>query len=242
VLPKAIFFDLDETLLQDDRAFPIAVASTCIDLAHFDGAVDPHRLRDTYMAVSDGFWRDMAAVLSSSSGMDGQAVRRRLWAQVLEQQGIATSATIDEAAALYAHHRKRGYVAYEDTMTVLTALYRRVRLAVITNGFGDMQREKLQVMEVDSYFDLVLAAGELGIGKPDPGIFRFALDKLGVAPEQVWHVGDSLISDVAGAKAAGLTAVWLNRRGLKREDAQPEPDYEVASLSELLPLLDGDSE
>jgi putative hydrolase of the HAD superfamily len=105
-----------------------------------------------------------------------------------------------------------------------------------------MQREKLQVMEVDSYFDLVLAAGELGIGKPDPGIFRFALDKLGVAPEQVWHVGDSLISDVAGAKAAGLTAVWLNRRGLKREDAQPEPDYEVASLSELLPLLDGDSE
>jgi cyclopropane-fatty-acyl-phospholipid synthase len=61
--------------------------------------------------------------------------------------------------------------------------------------------------------------------------------KLGLQADETWHIGDSLSSDVAGAKAAGLTAVWLNRHGVQRTGSDPEPDYEIASLSELLPLL-----
>ena len=70
-----------------------------------------------------------------------------------------------------------------------------------------------------------------------PAIFQLALDKLGVEPENVWHIGDSLASDVAGAKASGLTAVWLNRHGAVRKEDDPQPDHEIASLAELLLLL-----
>ena len=76
-------------------------------------------------------------------------------------------------------------------------------------------------------FNAVAISGELGVAKPDPAIFRFALDKLGIGAANTWHVGDSLASAVAGAKAAGLTAVWLNRGGLTRLPQDPSPDLEL---------------
>lgn len=86
-------------------------------------------------------------------------------------------------------------------------------------------------------FSAVAISGELGVAKPDPEIFRYALDRLGISPENAWHVGDSLRLDVAGAKAAQLTAVWLNRNGLERQAADPEPDFEISSLTELFEIL-----
>jgi FMN phosphatase YigB (HAD superfamily) len=56
-------------------------------------------------------------------------------------------------------------------------------------------------------------------------------------PDSVWHVGDSLESDVAGAKGAGLRSVWLNRRGLVLPEGAPRPDHEIGSLQELVELL-----
>jgi putative hydrolase of the HAD superfamily len=114
----------------------------------------------------------------------------------------------------------------------------RLPLAVITNGPRDMQLDKLEQHGYDRHFDVFLASGELGYGKPDPRIFTHVCEKLGVAPEDAWHIGDSLASDVAGAKAAGLTAVWLNREGLERPASAPGPDAEIRGLRDLLTMLD----
>ncbi len=65
-------------------------------------------------------------------------------------------------------------------------------------------------------FRPVVISAEIGINKLDPAIFAIAIDKLGVKPEHAWRVTDNLRRDVEGAKAAGLTAVWLNRGGLRR--------------------------
>ena len=90
---------------------------------------------------------------------------------------------------------------------------------------------------MEYWFDVVVISGEVGFAKPDASIFRLALNKLPVEPENVWHVGDSLTTDVAGAKAAGLTAVWLNRSGLVRRESDPEPDLEIRSLSNLMAFI-----
>jgi FMN phosphatase YigB (HAD superfamily) len=113
----------------------------------------------------------------------------------------------------------------------------RLPLAVITNGAADTQREKINVDGLKNQFTAIVISAELGVAKPDPAIFQFALDRVSFPPEAVWHVGDSLQSDVAGAKAVGLTAIWLNRHGSLRVSSDPEPDLEIASLSELLALL-----
>jgi FMN phosphatase YigB (HAD superfamily) len=61
-----------------------------------------------------------------------------------------------------------------------------------------------------------------------------ALDMLGVAPAEAWHIGDTLATDIAGARGA---AVWLNRTGRERGEHEPEPDLEVRSLLDLGELL-----
>ena len=113
----------------------------------------------------------------------------------------------------------------------------QVRLGLITNGASDSQREKLRVLDLERWFEVVVVSGEVGIAKPDVSAFGLAIDKLGVERESVWHVGDSLTTDVAGAKAAGIIAVWLNRRGLVRRESDPEPDLEIRSLSSLVPYF-----
>jgi putative hydrolase of the HAD superfamily len=106
----------------------------------------------------------------------------------------------------------------------------------MTNGASDTQRDALRTLGIEQIFSAVVISAEIGIAKPDPAIFAFAIDQLGVKPEHVWHVGDSLRSDAGGAKAAGLIAVWLNRGRLPRTEYEPLPDHEIRSLRELAGL------
>jgi FMN phosphatase YigB (HAD superfamily) len=92
-------------------------------------------------------------------------------------------------------------------------------------------------MGIEDEFRAIVISGEVGIAKPSAAVFGLALDKLGLEPKNVWHVGDSLGTDVAGAKAAGIAAVWLNRNGALLNDGDPKPDYEIRSLAELAEIL-----
>jgi putative hydrolase of the HAD superfamily len=122
-------------------------------------------------------------------------------------------------------------------------------LAIVTNGPSDVQRESLRGIE--DRVDAVIISGEVGVAKPDPAIFFLAAERLGVVPQDAWHVGDSLSHDVEGAQAAGIPAVWLNRGPnpaplammptLPAAPTAPSgvirPDLEIASLTELLHML-----
>ncbi len=66
---------------------------------------------------------------------------------------------------------------------------------------------------------------------------RDKLKALGIEPEKAWHVGDSLDTDIAGARAASLTAVRLNRTGQIRHESQPEPYFEIRTLASLTAIL-----
>jgi putative hydrolase of the HAD superfamily len=129
------------------------------------------------------------------------------------------------------------FTPFDDAVPLLEALHGRYKMAVITNGPADTQLDKLETAGLAQYFDLFVASGGVGYAKPHPAIFRHALERLSVEPEHACHVGDYLPNDVAGAHASGLTAVWLNRHGLKRETTDPEPHHEITSLRELMALL-----
>ena len=83
----------------------------------------------------------------------------------------------------------------------------------------------------------VFTSGEVGVGTPDPAIFEMALDWLGVPASDAVMVGDSAKRDVAGALAAGIRSVWVNRNGTKWDHTAPRPDAEIASLDELEKVL-----
>ena len=73
--------------------------------------------------------------------------------------------------------------------------------------------------------------------KPNRLVFQKALERLGLQPHDVLHVGDSDVDDVKGAQAAGLRVAWVNRDGRSRHSDVPEPDFEISDLTGLLTLL-----
>jgi putative hydrolase of the HAD superfamily len=119
---------------------------------------------------------------------------------------------------------------------VLRELQSRYRLAVVTNGAPDLQREKLERVGLVPYFAIITISGEVGIGKPDPRIFAHTLARLGVPPTQAVMVGNDLTRDIRGAQKAGITGIWVNRTGAAYVAGDTTPDTEIMSLLELVQM------
>jgi HAD superfamily hydrolase (TIGR01549 family) len=222
--PRAIFFDMDDTLVDDTGCYQLSIEGVCADLgAPFDAVT----LQAAYEASSLPWWPDG----------DLMSIRTKLWSQALEACGYDVGLA-PRVVERYLHHRVQTATLLDGAIEVLEALRSKYRLAVITNGGGDIQRLRLAHLGLDKYFDAVVASTDVDAGKPDRRIFDHASRLLGVPAEETWHVGDSLASDVAGALNAGLqAAVWYNCAGAEcgAEDAQPH--FQIAALSELPALL-----
>ena len=122
---------------------------------------------------------------------------------------------------------------YPDVVPTLEWLRGRYRLGVVTSG-PEYQRLKLKLTGLDKYFDVVVTREDVKAVKPEPRIFLYALERLGVKPEEALYVGDSLGQDVYGAKHLGMTAVWINRDG---SEGYHMADYEIRTLHELRKIL-----
>ena len=132
-----------------------------------------------------------------------------------------------------------GEKLYGDVKTVLEALHGKYRLGIIANQpLGTEAR--LKHYGIRDYFSVVLSSEEEGISKPNPELFRRALERAGCAPENAWMIGDRPDNDIAPAKALGMKTVRV-RQGLgglmpvTSEDWKA--DHTVDSLSELLSIF-----
>jgi putative hydrolase of the HAD superfamily len=104
----------------------------------------------------------------------------------------------------------RVYPEVRETLSVLRA--RGARLAVVSNWDSRLPY-LLDVLDLDDFFDAVVVSHLVGVEKPDPRIFRIAMELLGADPERTIHVGDVPEIDLEGARAAGIDAVLVDRRG-----------------------------
>ncbi|GAA0716394.1 HAD family hydrolase [Dokdonella soli] len=142
---------------------------------------------------------------------------------------------VDAAFEVYYAARNR-VDCYPDALPALAALSARLPLVSISNGNADLERIGLR-----QHFRHSISARELGVAKPAAAIFHEACARLGVAPENVLHVGDDPLLDVIGAHAAGLHTAWLNRHAATWAErvaqypahADATPDLEIRDLGEL---------
>ena len=128
---------------------------------------------------------------------------------------------------------------YPDTVKCLEVLEKKYYLGIIANHIPGAEK-RLEGMGIRRYFDLIVTSAEEGVAKPDPGIFRIALNRAGCAPEQTVMIGDRIDNDIVPAKQMGMKTVRIKQGVGKYWNIQGEcetPDYEVNSLSELLSIF-----
>ena len=229
-----VLFDAGDTLLAPAPSFQgrfVAVAAAhglpleeaAVDAAIADAVraatwpsdwTDPATQREFWV----GFYRQVLAGLGHDGGR-GAPVHREL------------------AEALFAAFSDpAGYRLFDDVRPALEELAGRgVKLGVVSN-FEPWLEEVLALQGVDHLFAVVAISGTLGVAKPDPAIFQWALQEAGADPAATIHVGDQPVNDVAAAQAVGLTPVLIDRFA-----RYPEPNgaYRVESLQDLVALVSG---
>jgi putative hydrolase of the HAD superfamily len=123
---------------------------------------------------------------------------------------------------------------YPDTLEVLKILKPCYKLGLITNGAPDLQWKKINGSNLKHYFDCIVISGEYGYGKPDPRLFYAAINGLKAGKSNTIMIGDSLDSDIKGAKDFGLKAIWINRNN---DSGEIKPDYQIDNLLKIKDIL-----
>jgi 2-haloalkanoic acid dehalogenase type II len=125
-----------------------------------------------------------------------------------------------------------GWTVFSDVTDTLSSLRdQRYKLGIISNWPSTLEKT-LERSGLRSYFSVVVGSGNVGYAKPHPQIFRIAADQMGVRPGEALYVGDSVEYDVAGARAAGMNVVLLDREGRCLTQSP-----RIQSLSQLTQLL-----
>ena len=158
-------------------------------------------------------------------------IRRRAFEKTLEYVGHPDKDLAAHLNTIYRKHRYGDIELYPDVIPTFDALAPHFKLGLLSNGNTYPENCGL-----DGRFAFVVFSQDVQVEKPDPKIFQITAERAGCDLTEMLHVGDSLKSDVMGAKNVGMPTVWLNREGLPN-DTDIRPDYEVTSLTEILTIL-----
>lgn len=255
---EAIIFDFDETLGQERACDDAAFLAVC-EIARQKYGIYAENLHQAVRRYARKLWRAASTLdycrdigISSWEGLYGDfngdnpnlrilqqwtpRYRQESWLLALQQYGVQDLDFADELAHRFANERVHRHANYPDAEQLLQDLKPNYRLAMLTNGAPGIQSAKINGSGLARYFDFIIISGDVGIGKPDPRIFKHTLDRLDVSAGSAIMVGDSLERDIKGAQAAGIRAVWINRNS----DTPPEditPDEIITELSELRTVI-----
>jgi putative hydrolase of the HAD superfamily len=216
---QAVVFDLDGTLLDRRRSFERFVRDQWERFAHcLQTAADQEQ-----------YVRSLI-----EHDRDGYAPRTSLFADVITRFNLPP----DLAQTLLNDYRvgfPDACLLFPDAVQTLARLRTSgLKLGLITNGSIRMQSRKLQSLALSPLFDTILISDAEGIRKPDHRIFHRALERLNINPDQAVFVGDHPEVDVAGARAAGMQAIW------RRDPSVPrmiEADGVIEELGDILTWL-----
>jgi putative hydrolase of the HAD superfamily len=207
---RAVFFDAGETILHAAPSFPELFAATLEGRGH---GIDPELIRDGLYAIPERF---VQAAERGERWTTSPERSRAFWTSVydgfLERVGLPVDDGLQDA--LYeAFTTLANYELFDDVPETFRELHALdLRVGLVSN-FERWLEDLLVQLEVRDALDVCVISGIEGVEKPDPAIFRLALDRSGLRPDEVVYVGDVPEFDVDPAISLGMSAVLLDRRG-----------------------------
>lgn len=230
--PKAIFFDMDGTILDWQTGMEESWLASCE--RHGDGSHTAAQLHEAIRVRRTWFWDDRDRAYRGRMDLDGAS--REIVRHAFADLGIDAIDAARELADDYRALRAAAIAPYPGAIETLQALRERgISMALITNGEARNQRRSIEKHALEQYFDCVVIEGEFGAGKPDERVFRHALAATRCDAERAWMVGDNLEADIATPHRLGMHTVWVDAdaRGLP-DPAPVRPDRIVRAIAELV--------
>jgi HAD superfamily hydrolase (TIGR01509 family) len=227
---KAILFDVDDTIFDRGGAQRKALRLIVREFHDIFAGIDKQTIVDAFLES------DRLAMEKFYAGGSFEETRAARGKEFLKLLGLSEDFA-DKITEMYVKSYPTIDAPVKGAKSVIIKLAGRFQLGVVSDGFPDTQYRKLRTLGIEDLVDCIVLAGEIGIRKPDPGIFWKAAELLARKPEECLYVGDFYEADVLGAKKAGMQACWFNPDGL-RPSTEVKPDFEISELDEILEILE----
>ena len=224
--PEAILLDFYGTLVEEDERPIVEVLKEIARKAQGGVSLDD---------LLSEWWSTFSGICLESFGdtfLLERAIERKTFDLVLDKYRVA----LDKPSVLdnmYDHWRMPPI--FPETKEVLAQC--DLPVCIVSNIDNDAIQGAMKMHGL--VFEHVVTSEDLRSYKPRPELFVKALEILGREPSNVLHVGDSLFSDVRGAKNMGIPVLWIDNRGKKLSPNDPQPDYSSKDLLGLLDILNG---
>ena len=237
--PKAILFDLDDTLIHAHVDVENAWLAVAQEFSSELGSLTPVEFSDVASSIARSFWSDADRHSHWRLRIQDarrEVVRRTMTRLVAQGREVPSARISNRIADRFTSYREENMYLFADTHEVLDEFRRRgVLLTLITNGASEAQRAKIDRFELAPRFDRIQIEGEHGFGKPDERAYYHALSEYQIAPREAWIVGDNFEWEVIAPQRLGIHSIWVDRNGVGvPEGKKVQPDRVIKTLSELL--------
>lgn len=214
---KAIFFDLDGTLLNRDESVKQFIHDQHLRLSSYlsDINIDDYVKRFIQLDDHGYVWKD------------------KVYKQIVDEfsiEGITAEELLEDYLTYFQFH----CIGFEHLHELLENLRKEnYKLAIISNGFGTFQMNNIKALKIENYFDSIIISENVGIKKPNPNIFLQGLSVLNVSPHESIFVGDHPENDIHAPSKLGLKTIWKKNHHYDPVAA----DYMIDDLLEVLDIV-----
>lgn len=224
---KHVFFDLDHTLwdfeTNSKKAYEIC----------FNEHNIPVKIEDfltKYIAINFDYWK-----LYREDKVTKEALKYGRLKDSFDAIAYPISdELITRLSIEYLEHLPKFNTLFDGAIEILDYLKPKYQLHIITNGFSEVQVFKLERSGILHYFNELITSESVGVKKPNPKVFHFALKKAKAMAHQSMMIGDSLEADVLGALSVGMQAIHFNPTQIKSEE---KSEVEIRNLFEIKQYL-----
>ncbi len=227
---KHIFFDLDRTLWDfETNAYKTLSELYGEHALKQKGVSDVDVFIDNYKMHNERLWE-----LYRDGEVEKHVLRSSRFKLTLQDFGIDDDLLANELGDQYIQRCPLKTNLFPFTYETLNYLKEKYHLHIITNGFEEVQYIKLEKSKLLHYFEQIITSEQVGVKKPNPEIFRYALVKAFCNVNESIMIGDDLPVDILGAKAIGMQQVYFNPERIAHQESI---DFEITCLSQLQEIL-----
>ncbi|MBS4174357.1 YjjG family noncanonical pyrimidine nucleotidase [Bacillus sp. FJAT-49736] len=223
---KALFFDIDDTLLD----FGAAESAALRMLFQEEQITLTPQMEQHYKTINQALWREF----EEGKRNRDQVVNTR-FAAFFKEYGKEVDGVLLENK--YRTYLEQGHQLISGALELIMELKEHYELYIVTNGDSATQDKRLRASGLQPLFRQIFVSEEIGYQKPMKEFFDYVFARIpGLTPEQGLIIGDSLSADIKGGNLYGLDTCWFNP-GRKANNTGIKPTYEIEKLSDLYAII-----